>query len=159
MTRRMMQRPSCAKAKSSQWQDWTKSKKSRVGDKDDDDDDHKDDCFDEEQVSSELTDADLEKPITAQQRHVFTKALANLPGLPAEVEEQWKLAKAGKPKDRARVINACVPRDVTYSSHFDVRDMIINTSNKYFKRSTCDKTKEGKSRTELEVMWGFGDLD
>ena len=64
-----------------------------------------------------------------------------------------------KPKHRAAVINATIPRGTGYGDVFSLAGMDIQ---KFHRRSTTTlngATQMGKTKTELEVMWGFGDLD
>ena len=112
---------------------------------------------DEADCSDELDS----RPVTPQQRHVFKKALEALPGLPgslpAPVQEAWEQAAKGRPGDRAAIINATVPRDVSYKDTFKTSDLDLKRFTKVFRKAESSHKAEGIGRTEMEAMWGHGD--
>ena len=117
----------------------------------------------DKELQKEEAEAVDDTAITPCQRHVFQKAL-KLPaghpqGLTPAVLESWGAAQTGHPRDRARVINVAVPKHVTYKDTFDPKGMNLQKVAKLTNTHSTTKHAEGKTRTQMEVEWGFGNTE
>ena len=108
-----------------------------------------------------------ERPITKEQRHVWGKAMAALPGtpnaLPPDIKsraDQLKTSRAaGKTKIANALVNSIVPRNVKYSTTLNFKNPA--TLEKYEKFSDLffvDKVCHGISETKMIGECGGGDV-
>lgn len=77
--------------------------------------------------------------------------------MPDAVREKWDLAVKGKPRDRAAVINACVPKDVSYGDVLKVNPEKLSRIAHMFKEQKTIVKLSGRTWTSLAQEWGHGD--
>ena len=101
--------------------------------------------------------------ITQQQRSVFNKAMAGLPGLPGslpdEIRETYEKAKHQSPKVRNAIVNAVVPKDASYGQKVVVTPKVLTKFKHMFQTTSDSRQIHGIGHTDLAMQWGHGNYE